>query len=311
MKRAMIIAAALALLPSWAGLFGNWHWLLDLLAHFRWQYLLASVIVVAWGWWRGHRGITVLAVATLLLNAALIGRVAWQAQSGLRRAQDGRALHVLSLNVRTSNPDSAAVLDLLAASDADVVFLMEVDQRWMAALAALHARYPHHIAHPRSDNFGVALFSRMPWRRADVRWLGDATVPAIEAEMTHQGRDFVLLGVHPLPPISRRHAASRDLQLQALADHAALRQEPVLVVGDLNATPWSTGLRIATAGRLGLRSRSAPWVPTWRARSIFALPIDHALATAPLVITDRSVGADVGSDHRPIRITVGWEIPAS
>ena len=32
----------LALIPSWLGLLGQWHWGLDLLSHFRWQYLVVG-----------------------------------------------------------------------------------------------------------------------------------------------------------------------------------------------------------------------------------------------------------------------------
>jgi endonuclease/exonuclease/phosphatase (EEP) superfamily protein YafD len=78
------------------------------------------------------------------------------------------------------------------------------------------------------------------------------------------------------------------------------------VVGDLNATPWSSGLRIATASGLGFRSLQPAWTPTWQAGSVFAIPIDHALGTAPLVITRRMVGPDLGSDHRPLVVSVGW-----
>jgi endonuclease/exonuclease/phosphatase (EEP) superfamily protein YafD len=124
--------------------------------------------------------------------------------------------------------------------------------------------------------------------------------------MTHQGRDFVLIGTHPPPPGGREFAAERDRQLGQLAEHVALTQMPVLVVGDLNATPWSAGMRIATGRNLGFRSLRPPWTPTWRAASIFAIPIDHALCTAPLVIVGRSVGPDVGSDHRSLNIAVGW-----
>jgi endonuclease/exonuclease/phosphatase (EEP) superfamily protein YafD len=100
----------------------------------------------------------------------------------------------------------------------------------------------------------------------------------------------------------------RDSQLAALAQHVQQISEPVLVVGDFNATPWSVGMRHAMRGNLGFRSLDAPWQPTWQSHSILAIPIDHALCTSPLVITHRSLGRDVGSDHRPLEIVVGMEL---
>jgi endonuclease/exonuclease/phosphatase (EEP) superfamily protein YafD len=301
-------AALLALIPSWLGLLGGWHWFLDLFSHFRWQYLLVSAAVVAWAVWRRQPRTITLAALTFLLNALLIGRLAWQAEDGLVAAPDGFALRVLSLNVLTSNPEKQAVLEHVLAADADVVFLMEVDQQWLSALAPLHAKYAHRVLHPRADNFGVALYSRIPFARGDLLWLGDAGLPSIEVRLKHQGHEFVMIGTHPLPPAGRNNAAARDRQLALLAEHVSLLKDPVLVVGDLNATPWSAGMRITTARGLGFRAATPPWTPTWRAGSIFAIPIDHVLATAPLVVSQRAVGPDVGSDHRPLEIALGWAI---
>ncbi len=299
------ILALLALFPSWLGLLGDWYWALDLCAHFRWQYLIAGIVIVAWSVWR-RRKIAAFAVLTLLLNVFLIGRLGLHAEvSRAALAQDFH-LRVVSLNVLTSNPNTQVVLDYLLASDADVIALIETDQKWLDALAPLQAKYPHYILHPRPDNFGSALFSRVPLAKAQILNLGKSGLPSIEARLNFRGRDVVVIATHPVPPYGSAYADFRDTQLAALAAHVQQASEPVLLVGDLNATPWSAGMRIATSGNLGFRSLAAPWTPTWRARSIFAIPIDHALCTAPLVITRRAVGPDVGSDHRPIELDVGW-----
>lgn len=306
LDRSIGSVALLALLPSWLGLPGGWFWMLDLLAHFRWQYLIASAVALGWAMWRGHRVLMALAGLTLLLNLVLIGRLAWHPEVRRAALAPDFALRVVSLNVRASNADKQSVLDYLQGTAADVIFLMEVDARWGAALAPLRAQYPHQIAEYRADNFGVALFSRIPWTSGRIVDIGPARIPSVEIVLNHQGRDFALIGTHPIPPVGAPQAATRDRHLAALAAHVQAMHEPVLVLGDLNATPWSTGLRIATAGRLGYRSLAAPWTPTWRARSAFAIPIDHALCTAPLVVTARAVGPDVGSDHRPLLLSVGW-----
>ena len=78
----------------------------------------------------------------------------------------------------------------------------------------------------------------------------------------------------------------------------------MLLAGDLNATPWSQALRPLTAA--GFSSLHPAWPPTWRAGSIFALPIDHAFVTAPLRVQRRRTGPNLGSDHRPLELEVGW-----
>jgi endonuclease/exonuclease/phosphatase (EEP) superfamily protein YafD len=298
--------AVAALVPSWLGLLGSWHWRLDLLAHFRWQYAVVGILVLAWAAWCRRRVVITLAALTVLLNAALIGQLAWPHPAAQDKVAADFSMRVVAFNVLTSNPDKQRVLDYLLASDADVIGLVEVDETWLLAMAPLQTTYPHQFAESRSDNFGVALFSRIPLNSAALLWLGEPQLPSIEATMRHQGRDLSIIITHPMPPVGARNAAWRDGQLARLADHVSQLRMPALVVGDLNATPWSVGMRLLTAKGLGLRSLRPAWAPTWRPTSLFALPIDHALGTAPLVITDRTVGPDLGSDHRPLNITVGW-----
>lgn len=298
-------SAIVLLIPSWLGLLGGWYWLFDLFAHFRWQYLLASLLVVAWALWQKLRAVAALAALTLMLNAVLIGRLALP--SGAGAGIDGLStLSVLSFNVHSSNTATQATLEHLMSSGADVVFLMEINERWMTSLAPLAAKYPYRVSLPREDNFGIALFSRIPWSSKEILWLGGAKLPSVQVTLNHEGRELALLGTHPIPPVSRTAAAWRDEQLGLLATHVSRLGMPVLLVGDLNATPWSAGMRTLTAGNLGFHSPIPPWTPTWRARSMFAVPIDHALTTAPLVVTRRTVGPDLGSDHRPLEIIAAW-----
>lgn len=300
------VLAAIVLLPSWLGLAGSWHWRLDLFAHFRWQYLFLGAAIMLWALWRRHRVLLVFAVLTTLLNGALIAQLAWQPALRAGTLTDDFALRMLSLNVLTSNPHKQRVMDLVTASDADVVVLTEVDIEWSVALEALATQYPYRIVHPRPDNFGVALLSRLPLEEPGVMGLESMQMPSIMARITHQGRRLLIVGTHPRPPLSAGHADVRDRQLQALGQLVARTEEPVVVLGDFNATPWSAPMRALTAGRLGYRSHNAPWTPTWMVRTPFAIPIDHVLCTAPLVIIRRSVGPDVGSDHRPVQVELRW-----
>jgi endonuclease/exonuclease/phosphatase (EEP) superfamily protein YafD len=299
--------AAGALLPSWLGLLGGWSWILDLFAHFRWQYLFVSVIVLGIATWRRARWIIAAAGLTLLLNGLLIGAQAWrwQLQGGSPAAGSGPGLSVVALNVLRINSRKQDVLAYLRAADADVIVLLEVDQSWMQALQPLQASHPHQLARLRNDNFGIALFSRIALADSGTPALGEAGLPSIVATLRYQERELVLIGTHPPPPVGARLSGLRDQQLRALAARVEAESRPVLLVGDLNATPWSHGVRRLTSGRLAFRG-SRPWVPTWRAGSVLAVPIDHALCTAPLVITAHEVGPDVGSDHRPVAIRIGW-----
>jgi endonuclease/exonuclease/phosphatase (EEP) superfamily protein YafD len=91
----------------------------------------------------------------------------------------------------------------------------------------------------------------------------------------------------------------RDQMLRAISSWAAEREGPRVVVGDLNATPWSVAMReilaegpLRSTQRFGLQ---ATW-PSWLGP--LGLPIDHVLVAGPLEPVARSIEPAFGSDHR-------------
>jgi endonuclease/exonuclease/phosphatase (EEP) superfamily protein YafD len=150
----------LGLAAPWLGLLGKWHWLLDLCTHFRWQALVVCAVALGWAVAKRRRVVLGVALLSLALNGWLFFKIAAAPSSG--NVRPDFMVRIVSLNVLTSNPDHAAVLTFLQQADADILFLMEVDQRWAQALQPLLLTHPHHLIKPRQDNFGLALFSRLP-----------------------------------------------------------------------------------------------------------------------------------------------------
>lgn len=299
------ICILMALSGTWLGLLGQWHWLLDLFSHFRWQYLIICLLAVAWTFWRKRRLMLCLSVASLLMNGWLIGSLGFR--SSPAGVVEGQALHVICLNVLFDNPNKEGVMEYLRSSQADVIVLLEVTDAWSQALDELKDRYQHHLMRDQEDNFGVALFSRVPLHDLKLVQPPHSQMPSISARLKLDGRELVILGTHPVPPMSAHWAASRDAQLRDMAQYVADLKLPVLVMGDLNATPWCQGLRLLKEGaRLDYRSPDPAWMPTWQVGTPFMLPIDHSLCTPELVIAHRQIGPDVGSDHRPQEIELRW-----
>ncbi|MEM1009786.1 MAG: endonuclease/exonuclease/phosphatase family protein, partial [Myxococcota bacterium] len=84
----------------------------------------------------------------------------------------------------------------------------------------------------------------------------------------------------------------------------AQRKGPKMVLGDFNCTSWSpTFQQFLKQSRL-LDSRQGWGVqPSWMLHTgLFAIPIDHVLISKEILIHQRQVGEDIGSDHRPISV---------
>ncbi len=296
-------------LPAWglgtltlAGFMGRWHWLLDLTSHFRWYCLLAALVWYAITSRRRSR----LATAWL---AVAVGANAWALLPywlpASHEAGKGDPLTIVSLNVRAENADKQRTLTYLRERKADVVVLLEVDDAWSAALRDLESLYPHRVITPEPGHFGIAVLSRVPLDGPKVVELAGGS-PAVIAGLPRGKQGCLLMAAHPFAPTSAQFAARRDAQLAAMGDLAAGDTRPVVVAGDLNATPWSHGFR-ALAGPRRLRdSATGRGVQaTWNAR-LWAprIPIDHVIVSPEIGVQSRTVGPDVGSDHLPVEATL-------
>jgi endonuclease/exonuclease/phosphatase (EEP) superfamily protein YafD len=211
----------------------------------------------------------------------------------------------------TSNRDTQPVLAYVRSRDPDVLIFLEVDAVWAKALEGLADRWPHAIAQPRGDNFGIALRAKQPPREQRVVEFGDAGVPSIVATFADPAGDYTVVATHPVPPKTPAYARDRDAQFRAIAEFVAASPLPCIVAGDLNATPWSAAFRnlVATSGlRDSALGRGVQG--TWNARFWAPrIPIDHVLVPPGTEILRRAVGPDVGSDHFPVEAEI--RLPAA
>jgi len=218
-------------------------------------------------------------------------------------------LRVMLINVHTENQHHDLVLKFIHQRSPDLVLLEEVNGAWMEHLADLKAVYPYLCEETREDNFGIALFSKLPLRNPAVVYLGPAEIPSVTAEIEVGGRPIHFWGSHPLPPGSAENTKLRNQQLRALAEKIRNWHGSAMLLGDLNTTAWSysfgellqeSGLQDSGRGR-GIQS-------TWPV-NLFPLriAIDHCLLSADLKVVSRTVGEDVGSDHLPLVIELAIE----
>lgn len=292
-------AGTLACIATLAGFLGLLWWGFELATHFRVQYAVALGLgAVTLLVWRRARWAVIFAVFALLNAALLAPRFSTVAEA--QPGGDGPVLRALLANVNSANRDYPRIHATIVDRDPDFVVLLEVTPWLIDRLTDLASRYPYRAAEPREDNFGIALLSRRPFLRADVVRLGAPGLPSIIAEFADDRRRFILLGTHPLPPVGAAQARDRNDQLAQLAEFARRARQPVLLLGDLNISPWSpyferlladSGLR--DSGRGILPSWPVGWPPLW-------IPIDHALFSAGIRIRHRETGSDLGSDHYPI-----------
>jgi endonuclease/exonuclease/phosphatase (EEP) superfamily protein YafD len=285
--------------------FGRFAWFLDVAGSFRLQYALVGLLALIVCGVRKRRKMGIVAVAVLLINAAAIVPL----YIGDGRPCGEKQIRLLSANVYTANTNHTALLDLIRDEAPDVILLMEVSQQWIDALGPLREQYPQYIERPRTDNFGIAFYSRLPLERLEMLSLGEAEVPTVRARLQADAGVCTIIGTHPVPPTSHQYWTWRNGQL---AEIATLSQElqatgdPVLVLGDLNAPHWSHYFRrFRDQAQLRDAGNGFGLTITWPTNSwLFSIPIDHCLVSDTISVCDRRNGVSIGSDHYPIIIDV-------
>ena len=291
-------------LPWWQGAVPTapGRWVADLAVHWQWVYgatgvlCAAGCVALAQGRERA-RGVAACALAVVLgvLNAIVTPLPALpHAPAGGNTSHE---LKLLTFNVNLDNAELQPMLDWLTSQSPDVLALTEVTPAMQPLLDALAQRYPHAALRPRDDPFGMAVFSRHAWQAA--RFVADGGAPQrFVAQVQAPGGAFTLHVLHPMPPISAADRAARDALLATIAGEAANAAAPrgAVLVGDLNTTPWASGLRDMAAQGWGRASGLAPTLALGR-----SLPLDHLLATrAHWQRVAHGAGPWLGSDHRPV-----------
>jgi endonuclease/exonuclease/phosphatase (EEP) superfamily protein YafD len=290
-----IIAIPLALL-SVATFFGSLDWRLDLVANGRVQL-----------WWVGG-ALAVLAIlsrsrtaiassaAVAVLNVAVVVPLYLPAADA---TPAGDAVRILSFNLLSTNTRYEDIVAYIRETDPDVVFLHEGTARWEDALATFHLP-DYELVAGRTPELIFGTIALVPPGSSVVNLgFGSRQGRAIEVTVG----DISVLGVHPLAPVSAAETALRDAQHAAYAAWAEGRPRAV-VVGDFNATPWTRPFRDLTSAGLVNSQRGHGVAPTWEVGRFWAVPIDHLLHTPDLATVGRTVGPDLGSDHRPLLVDV-------
>lgn len=281
-------------------------WWLDLFSHFRVQYALALLVCAVLAICLRARLSAAIWMLLFLVNLATF----LPYLGGGRDVPDSGSdpVRCMLFNVNTHYGDPASVARAIAAENPDLLLLQEVNAMWLQTLAPVVSGLGYRMEVPREDNFGIALYSRLPLHKVEVVPAPGTGTPSILAEVEVRGQRVHVLAIHPVPPKSSSMGAARNALLKELAA-CVDAQSPTMMMGDLNLTPWSphfkdllrdSGLRDSMRG-FGVQASWPTFSPLWR------IPIDHLLVSDHVKVTDRRIGAHAGSDHFPVLFSFSLE----
>lgn len=295
--------AVITIVLSVVTLLHNPHRYIELLCHFRLQYLIATVfLLVAFVALKNIPWSAALLV-TAVLNASLV--IPWY----LPIDQDTSAnpgLKFIHANVYSRNNQYEKVASLVAREDPDLIFLQEVTEDWLTAMRKLLPDHPYYYAEPRSGNFGIAVFSKNPFDSVTHVDTPPLSYPTIVMTMMTGENSTTIVSSHPTIPISRSLTDARNAHIRSIAELVRASPGDVVLLGDFNESMWGPQYR-GLLGATGLKAarRGFGVVPTWPTFfPIAMIPIDHVFVSPGIGVEEFRTGKRIGSDHLPLIVTL-------
>lgn len=218
-------------------------------------------------------------------------------------------ISVMSMNVWCDNYRYGEVIDQIESVSPDVLLIIEYNNQWHERMRSLHSTYPHRVLQPRWHGYGIALFSKLPLEDAEVWQLTqqETDVPALGARVKAGDQSVYIGGLHTMSPTNSLRMRLRSDQMIEIAEKLASADEPSMLIGDFNCTPWSPYLKdlVKTCGYRDSRQGQG-YFASWHLQLpwLFHIPIDHALVSKEVHVHRRYTGKPCGSDHHPTIIEI-------
>ncbi len=233
-------------------------------------------------------------------------------------------LTLVVANVNLGNPDLSQLISFINAENPDVVILQEITPAHVASLrSALSVTHPHRSEALRSDAFGQAIYSRIPFQSEpqlfpqgtllrDSRLGGVVGLhdPQIRTTISFQGLPVIIQNLHLVPPGDPSMLHEQRVQFAWLSDWVrslakSADQPAVILAGDFNSTPSSPQHAVLRAAGLVESHEQAgqgtghTWPDIAPLSNLPGIRIDHVYLSKQLRAVQARVGPSIGSDHRP------------
>ena len=274
-------------------------------------------LICGWQWWDWvFLALLAGVVAVQVWNIYPYTPLARKQVLPSERAEEMRTtISLVASNVLMENREFDKWREVVRAADADVILAVEVDDTWMErAVRPLMADWPHVVAEPRDNYYGMVLLSRLEIVKPEVQHKVQKDIPSILCGVRLKSGDVVNLHcLHPRPPepLDNQDSAPRDAELVMVGREIGDDPEdpPTIVTGDLNDVAWShtTRLFCRLSGLLDPRIGRGFYNSYNAKNPLFRYPLDHFFHSDDFRLVELRRLDAVGSDHFPMYLALSYE----
>lgn len=311
-----------------ASYLGKWYWICDILSNFRLYYIFASIIFLIFAFAFKDK------IGTLLLLIAIAIQTYTVSESYITNSHETKKaeiaseeINLLQYNVHFLNKNYTAIVDYLIENQTklDIIFLQEVRPELKIELKKLEEYFPYKVT-INEKWFGRVLYSKIPILNHEIKFFDHPLIDyknkspkskdsffnspihymRVKLKTKKQSIPLTLYGIHTTAPFSGEFAKRRNHELNSISKviNQDILSTHKILVGDFNVTSssyWykllekSTNLISAERGT-GINNT---W-PSWLKYNLLRISIDNALVSDNIIVQERIIGEDKGSDHLPV-----------
>lgn len=217
---------------------------------------------------------------------------------------------ILIANVLVTNREAEEFIKIIADADPDMILAMEVDDWWVKELEVLKEDYPFTIEYPLNNAYGMALYSRLPLREQEIKFLKHEDVPSFHVSVRPaSGNAFRFHGVHPVAPVPSEkypdNLGEQEVALLKVGEMVSKDSIPSVVAGDFNDVSWSNTSRLfeVKGGLNNVRLGRGLYNSFSATSRILRWPLDHFFVTREFALVRLERLSKFNSDHFPILAT--------
>jgi endonuclease/exonuclease/phosphatase (EEP) superfamily protein YafD len=255
-------------------------------------------------------------ISAAICAAAAIYQAAWiwsftplhsREVAKARRDASGPRIRILTSNVLMTNRNVEGLIAMVREMRPDVLLTLETNVWWQDQLAVLEPDYPHRLAAPSENLYGMNLYSRFPLEDPKVQFLVEDDKPSMHCCLIlPHGQKVRLVCLHPAPPspTENEESTERDAELILVARSLAEEKRPTIVAGDLNDVAWSRTTRLfrKISGMLDPRVGRGLFNTFHVSYPFLRWPVDHFFHSRHFTLAHLKRLRAFGSDHFPVFI---------
>ena len=166
----LLIASIFLLFTTLAPHLPGKHWLIRVWEFPRLQlFLLILLCITGWAFQAMDHPITASVMITALSLAGIYQAiwilpytVLWPKQvKQINQPDDNSTLSILTSNVYMYNDNYDGLKKLVGQYQPDMMILLESNHDWQDAMSSIHSEYPHRLACPLENLYGMHLYSKL------------------------------------------------------------------------------------------------------------------------------------------------------